>query len=140
MNTQLSSTTCSADNSSARTPLKTPSYVAKNACLLVRYLAMDIYEQHTKRLLRNWFYCCARVFQALPRNRTTCHNIMTIVRNKCHISCILKCNSEHNVTHICNLPFLYCNGSIMAEPLGSAERHLGKNVTDWALGTLSFLY
>jgi hypothetical protein len=42
-------------NSSARTPRKTPSSLMKNACLLVRYLGMDICEQYRKHL---FFYCC----------------------------------------------------------------------------------
>jgi hypothetical protein len=65
---------CLQDNSSARTPRKTFS-VVKNACLLARSLAMDICEPHRKPLLRHWFYCCVRVFRALPRNGSTCRNI-----------------------------------------------------------------
>jgi hypothetical protein len=48
--------------------------VVKNECLLARYLAMDICEPPRKLLLRNWFYCCVRVFRALPINGSTYHN------------------------------------------------------------------
>jgi hypothetical protein len=63
-------------NSPTRTWWKTPSLsVVKNACLFVRYLAMDICKLHRKSLLRHWFYYCVRVFRALPRNGSTCQNM-----------------------------------------------------------------
>jgi hypothetical protein len=62
-------------NTSARTTQKTPSSLIRNACLLARYLTMDICEPHRKLLLRHWFYCCVRVFRTLLRNGSTCHNI-----------------------------------------------------------------
>jgi hypothetical protein len=49
-------------------------FVVKNACLLGRYLAMDVREPHRKPLLRHWFYCYVRVFRALLINWSTCHN------------------------------------------------------------------
>jgi hypothetical protein len=69
------SVNCLQDNSWARTPRKTPSSFVKNACLLVRYLAMDECEPYIKHFLRHWFYCYVRVFRPLPRNRSTCHNM-----------------------------------------------------------------
>jgi hypothetical protein len=79
-------------NSSARTPRKMPSSVIKNACLLVRYLAIDILlfrafasagmclargmARTTQiTLLKIIVYCSVRVFRTLPRNGSTCHNI-----------------------------------------------------------------
>jgi hypothetical protein len=41
--------------SSARTPQKTPSCIVKNACLLVRYVAMDILLSRA-RVLREYVY------------------------------------------------------------------------------------
>jgi hypothetical protein len=49
----------------ARTPLKTPYSVAKNALFLARYLAINIFKPHRKHLLRHCFYCCMSVFRAL---------------------------------------------------------------------------
>jgi hypothetical protein len=34
---------------------------------------------HRKHLLRRRFYCCVRVFRALFRNGSTCHNIYTYI-------------------------------------------------------------
>jgi hypothetical protein len=65
---------CLQDNSSVRTPRKTIFSVVKNACLLARYLAMDICEPHRKPLLRRRPCCCVLVFQALHRNGSTCHS------------------------------------------------------------------
>jgi hypothetical protein len=64
------------DNSSVRTPRRTSSSVVKNACLLMRYLAMDICEQHRKHLLRHWFYWWVRILLMFSRNVSTCHNII----------------------------------------------------------------
>jgi hypothetical protein len=43
-------------NSSARTPRKTPSSVVRNACLLVRYLTMDVLLLSRARVLREYVY------------------------------------------------------------------------------------
>jgi hypothetical protein len=93
LNPQLS-TACSVDYiqdiSLARTPRKTPSSVVKNACLLARYLAVNICEPHKKRLLRHWLCCCVHVFRALPRNGSTCHNI----------NCLGACSNSPPYVHI----------------------------------------
>jgi hypothetical protein len=81
LNSIACSVDCLQDNSSVRTPRKTPSSVVKNACLLARYLAMDICELHRKHFLRHWFCCYVRVFRALPRNGSTCHNMILTVKS-----------------------------------------------------------
>jgi hypothetical protein len=43
-------------NSSARTPWKTPYSIVKEACLLVRYLAMDVLLLSRSRVLRKCVY------------------------------------------------------------------------------------
>jgi hypothetical protein len=50
------------------------SSLVNNACLLARYLVMDIYESHRKCL-----FCCQECLfiGPLPSNRSTCHNILT---------------------------------------------------------------
>jgi hypothetical protein len=59
--------TVSSYNSSARTPRKTPSSVVKNACLLVRYVALDVLLCPS---------CCGNVFtDPLPGNMYTRHNM-----------------------------------------------------------------
>jgi hypothetical protein len=81
---ELLSTACSVDclqnNSLARTPRKTLSSLVKNACLLARYIAVDISEPHRKRLLRHRLYCCVRIFRALPRSGSTYHSILYLRR------------------------------------------------------------
>jgi hypothetical protein len=40
---------------------------------------MVLCEPHRKHILRRWFYSCMRLFRALPRNGSTCHNILQSV-------------------------------------------------------------
>jgi hypothetical protein len=54
-------------NSLARTPRKTSSSVVKNACLLVRYIAMDV-------LLLSAFVVGNVFTEPLPSNQYTLHN------------------------------------------------------------------
>jgi hypothetical protein len=57
-----------ADNHFSRTPRKTPSFVVRNACLLVRYLTMDVLLLSRARVLREYT-------DPLPSNGYTRHSI-----------------------------------------------------------------
>lgn len=46
-----------------------------NACLSARCLAPYM-ARITQKTLQYIFYCCVRVYLALPRNGSTCHNII----------------------------------------------------------------
>jgi hypothetical protein len=53
-----------------------PRYASEGTCIATRCLAMGMARTKRKRFLHCLFYCCVRVFRALPRNGSACHNLV----------------------------------------------------------------
>jgi hypothetical protein len=62
-----------------RGPHRKHLFWCQNACLLASCPALCMALTTWETLLPISFYCSVRVFRALPRNRSTCHNKLSVV-------------------------------------------------------------